>query len=32
MMVFVSENVSMDIDISERDISEMNPILVLKEE
>lgn len=31
-MVFVSENVSMDIDISERDISEMNPILVLKEE
>lgn len=32
MMVFVSENVSMDIDISEKDISEMNPILVLKEE
>lgn len=31
-MVFVSENVSMDIDISEKDISEMNPILVLKEE
>lgn len=31
-MVFVSENVSMDIDIGERDVSEMNPLLALKEE
>lgn len=30
MMVFVSENVSMDIDISEKDISEMNPIFGFK--
>lgn len=30
IMVFVSENVSMDIDISERDISEMNPIFGFK--
>ena len=30
IMVFVSENVSMDIDISERDISDMNPIFGFK--
>ena len=30
IMVFVSENVSIDIDISERDISDMNPIFGFK--
>ena len=30
LMVFVSENVSMDIDIGERDVSEMNPLFGFK--